>query len=169
MRVSAVHVSASILAFLVQVLGAFLVIRESARLRRSELNELGLIGKFRAEVKRTILNPAPADLGRIHAGAGASASAVVTTPRAPGTPEEGLQRRVSELEDEIRVVREGLSSETQTLRARTEALEIGLDEQISEWAEKRRSDFERAIHGQVLGTGLIVVGVGLDLVANLVS
>jgi hypothetical protein len=60
---SAVHIVAASLGGAAEFVGAFLVLREAARLRRNELGEIGAFGRFWDGVKQTIRNPAPVEIG----------------------------------------------------------------------------------------------------------
>jgi hypothetical protein len=165
--VSPVHIIAASLGGLAEFIGAFLVLRESARLRRSELRQIGTLGRLWDEVKRTIRNPAPVVIGPLSATATSSASATVTV-RGPETPDEALQRRITELEDGAHRLRQQLSSETQRLRDQIDAVATGFEKQTGELREARHSDIARAIERERIGTWVFLIGVTFSLVANLV-
>ena len=140
---SAVHIVAASLGGAAQFVGAFLVLREAARLRRNELGQIGAFRRFWVAVKQTIRNPAPVEIGPMSASATSSLSAMITV-REPETPEEELRRRVQELEDGLRRTKELVVSEARSLRDRIDSVTTHHEEQIGELREKR----DRTSHGQ---------------------
>jgi len=164
---SAVHIVAASLGGAAQFVGAFLVLREAARLRRSELGQIGAFGRLWDGVKQTIRNPAPVEIGPMSARAVSSATATITV-RGPESPEEELRRRVQELEDGLRRTQELVTSEARSLRERIDSVTTYYEKQIGELREKRRSDIARAITRERVGTRVFLAGVIFSLVANLI-
>jgi hypothetical protein len=142
---SAVHIVAASLGGAAQFVGALLVLREAARLRRSELGQIGAFGRLWDGVKQTIRNPAPVEIGPMSARAVSSATATITV-RGPESPEEELRRRVQELEDGLRRTQELVTSEARSLRERIDSVTTYYEKQTGELREKRRSDIARAIN-----------------------
>jgi hypothetical protein len=166
---SAVHIVAASLGGAAQFVGALLVLREAARLRRSELGQIGAFGRLWDGVKQTIRNPAPVEIGPMSARAVSSSSATATiTVRGPESPEEELRRRVQELEDGLRRTQELVTSEARSLRERIDSVTTYYEKQTGELREKRRSDIARAITRERVGTRVFLAGVIFSLVANLI-
>jgi hypothetical protein len=164
---SAVHIVAASLGGAAQFVGALLVLREAARLRRSELGQIGAFGRLWDGVKQTIRNPAPVEIGPMSARAVSSATATITV-RGPESPEEELRRRVQELEDGLRRTQELVTSEARSLRERIDSVTTYYEKQTGELREKRRSDIARAITRERVGTRVFLAGVIFSLVANLI-
>lgn len=143
-----------------------LVLWESARLRRAELERIGPFGRFWDEVKATIRNPAPVELALSPARAAAGAGSATFTVREPETPEEELQRRVGELEEALGSVSEQLASESRDVRAHIERVATYSEKRDNELREKQKTDLGGAIHNQNIRAVIFLLGVIFDLVAG---
>jgi hypothetical protein len=166
---SAVHVVAASLGGVAQLVGFALVLREARRLARTELGRIDRFGKLAAAMKETILNPAPAFLKGAAAEAKAGAQALVTAPlAAPETPTEKLQRRLGELERDLRLTQEQFAAQTRDVRKRVDDIAMDYEKRIDELQETRKTDIERTIRNARIGAYVFLFGVALNLIASLV-
>jgi hypothetical protein len=158
------HALTAILSAAAEVVGFSLVLREAWRLRREELGHVSRLRKLWNDLKETIENPVTAGDERAWWDLGSRYSVQDTSLSSDEVSGPSLLDQVIRLERHL----DALAARAQTIEQRVQAVAGEFDAHAAATQAARRSDIGRRVRGETVGASIFLIGVALNLAANLI-